>query len=83
MSNSILDTRHEFQSRHIGPREADIQLMLKELGFSDLEEMASKIIPKGLRTEKPYLVGDGISEFELLKKLKTMMGRNKVYTSLK
>ena len=82
MSNSILDTRHEFQSRHIGPREADIQLMLKELGFSDLEEMASKIIPKGLRTEKPYLVGDGISEFELLKKLKTMMGRNKVYTSL-
>ncbi len=82
MPTSILDTRHEFQSRHIGPREADIKLMLKELGFADLEEMAAKIVPKGLRTEKPFLVGDGISEHELLEKLKAMVGRNKVYTSL-
>lgn len=82
MPNSILDTRHEFQSRHIGPREADIAAMLKELGFAHLEEMAAKIVPKGLRTEKPYLVGEGLSEYDLLQKLKAMVSRNKVYTSL-
>ena len=82
MPNSILDTRHEFQSRHIGPREADISAMLKELGFSDLEEMAAKIVPKGLRTEKPFMVGEGLSEHDLLQKLKNMVGRNKIYTSL-
>ncbi len=82
MPTSILDTRHEFQSRHIGPREADIKTMLQELGFADLEEMAAKIVPKGLRTEKPFMVGEGISEHELLQKLKAMVGRNKVYTSL-
>jgi glycine dehydrogenase len=82
MPNSILDTRHEFQSRHIGPRDTEIQAMLKELGFSNLEEMAAKVVPKGIRTEKPYEFGQGISEYDLLNKLKSMVSKNKVYKSL-
>lgn len=83
MSESILDTRLEFQSRHIGPRDADIQSMLKELGFSNMEEMVSKIIPKGIRTQKSFdAVGNGVSEHQLLKKLKDMVSKNKVHRSL-
>ncbi len=83
MPENILDTRHEFQARHIGPRDSEIQAMLKELGFSNLEEMVSKIIPKGIRTQKAFdVVGEGISEHELLQKLKSMVSRNKVNKSL-
>jgi glycine dehydrogenase len=83
MPDSILDTRSEFQSRHIGPRDADVQVMLKELGFSNMEEMVSKIIPKGIRTQKNYdVTGEGVSEYELLNRLRGMISKNKVYKSL-
>lgn len=83
MPDTVLDTRHEFQARHIGPRDSEIQSMLKELGFSTMDEMVSKIIPKGIRTQKALdIVGEGISEHELLQKLKNMVSKNKVYKSL-
>ncbi len=76
----MFDTHHEFSGRHIGPKDSDIQSMLKELGFSSLEEMASKVIPKNIRTSKNYsVVGSGQSEFELLKQLKKMMSKNQIF----
>lgn len=78
---SALKTEHEFTARHVGPSDAEVGEMLKELGFSNLEEMASKIVPKNIRSQHKYDLGEGISEFELLKKLKAMMSKNKVYRS--
>ena len=78
----MFETNHEFSSRHIGPKDSDIQSMLKELGFSSLEEMATKVIPKNIRTTKNYpVVGEGLSEFELLKQLKKMMSKNQIFKS--
>lgn len=76
-------TQKEFMGRHIGPRDEDIQVMLKELGFSSLEEMASQVVPQKIRTSKNYpVVGDGVSEYELLANLKKTISKNKVYRSL-
>lgn len=80
--SSTLSTRNEFVHRHIGPREDDIKLMLKELGFDNLEEMANHVIPKNIRTQKPMHLGDGLAEHELLQKLKNKVSQNKVYKSL-
>ncbi|MBX2988709.1 MAG: aminomethyl-transferring glycine dehydrogenase [Bdellovibrionaceae bacterium] len=78
-----LRTSHEFENRHIGPRDEDIQAMLKELGFNDLEEMAAKVIPKNIRTKKAYdVVGHGVSEFDLLKRLRGMVGKNQMRRSM-
>lgn len=83
MLSNHLRTSHEFEARHIGPRDGDVQKMLKTLGFQTLEEMASKVIPKNIRTSRPFeKVGLGISEHELLKKLRSMMARNQVRQSL-
>lgn len=83
MLSNHFRTSHEFESRHIGPREADIQSMLRELGFANLEEMASKVIPKNIRSDhKMDVVGPGISEHELLLKLKKMVSQNEVRRSL-
>lgn len=75
------DPRTEFQARHIGLRDSDIQSMLQELGFSTLEEMASKVIPKNIVSKNKPHIGEGISEFDLLKKLKSMVSKNKIFRS--
>ena len=82
MIHQFLDTHSEFQTRHIGPRESDIHTMLNELGFQNLDEMASKVIPRNIRTQNGYKLGAGLSEFDLLKNLKSMMARNKVLRSM-
>jgi len=76
-------THNEFIGRHIGPRDEDIQAMLKDIGFSSLEEMANQVIPQKIRTAKKFpVVGEAIGEFELLAKLKKTVSKNKVYRSL-
>ncbi len=81
MNQDFFSTNSEFQERHLGPSDPDIQLMLKELGFSNLDELAAKVIPKNIISKAVPQIGHGISEFELLKRLKTMLAKNKIYRS--
>lgn len=82
ISTTILSTRNEFVQRHIGPREADTESMLKTLGYKTLEELAGHVIPKNIRTTKPLILGEGLSEYELLTDLKKRMSKNRVLKSL-
>ncbi|MGZ5279074.1 MAG: aminomethyl-transferring glycine dehydrogenase, partial [Pseudobdellovibrionaceae bacterium] len=81
MNQDFLSTAAEFQERHIGPNNDEIQLMLKELGFANLDEMAAKVIPKNILSTKKPNIGDGVSEFDLLNRLKSMVSKNKVFRS--
>lgn len=80
--NQIFNTDQEFTSRHIGPSKADQNLMLKELGFNSLSEMITQVVPKVIHNENPMDVGSGISEYEILKQLKTTMSKNQIFESL-
>ncbi|MNJ92599.1 Glycine dehydrogenase [compost metagenome] len=74
-----LSPRNEFIPRHIGATDSDVQEMLKTLGFSTLEQMADKVIPSQIRAQHTYAdVGPGISEYDLLNYLKSMVSKNKV-----
>ena len=77
-----LSSQNEFQRRHVGPSEADKQAMLKELGFTNTDEMMSKVVPKTIFNREKMQIGDGISEYEILAQLKKTMSQNKVYQSL-
>jgi glycine dehydrogenase len=79
---SDLSTQQEFKFRHIGPNKNQQNEMLKVLGFSSLQEMAQRILPQTILSDRKPKVGDGISEYELIDQLKTLMGQNKVYKSL-
>lgn len=81
-SLSQLQTTNEFTGRHIGPSSAEQQEMLKDLGFANLDEMMTKVVPKSIYNVEKMNVGHGISEHDILKQLKTLMSENKVYTSL-
>jgi glycine dehydrogenase len=81
-SLSQLSTQNEFTARHIGPNPEEKKAMLKELGFSNTDELISKIVPKSILTKSPMAVGNGISEHEILAQLKSMMSQNRVFESL-
>jgi glycine dehydrogenase len=82
MQSSELSSMQEFTARHIGPDQSETQAMLKELGFSNLEEMATHVIPKNIRTQYSFpKLGGGVSEFELLQNLKKTFSKNKIFQS--
>ncbi|KAI7868280.1 glycine dehydrogenase [Spinellus fusiger] len=71
----------KFSPRHIGPNDAEIQAMLKQVGAKDMKEMLSKTIPSSIRTAKPLAIKEGVTERELLGRLKAIAGLNKVKRS--
>lgn len=82
MKISDLSSKNEFISRHIGPTDSDIHSMLKTLGLNSLEQMAEQVVPAQIRTQYDFpIVGEGVSEYELLAQLKKMVSKNKVFRS--
>ena len=59
-----------FALRHIGLSQMDIDLLLDQLGYKDLEEFSKSVLPKNIFTEEKLDLGDAMSEEEALKALK-------------
>lgn len=77
-----LSTQNEFQRRHVGPSESEKQEMLKSLGFTNVDELMSKVVPKTIFNKEKMAIGDGIAENEILAQLKKTMSQNKVFQTL-
>ncbi|MDR2358671.1 MAG: aminomethyl-transferring glycine dehydrogenase [Prevotellaceae bacterium] len=73
---------NSFINRHNGPREADVQDMLKTIGAGSLDELIDQIIPAGIRLKTPPALDTPISENEYLRRLKTLAQKNKPFRSL-
>ncbi len=67
-----------FINRHNGPRKHEIEIMLKKIGVSSLDELIEKTIPNSIRLDKPLNLQDGVSEYEYFKKIRCIASRNKV-----
>ena len=76
-----LETRNEFIARHLGPREADLQVMLTALGHASLDTLTDAAVPPGIRLEKPLALSEGLGEAEALAELNAIAARNRVFTS--
>jgi glycine dehydrogenase len=82
MSIADLEQRDDFIRRHIGPREAHIQSMLRVVGASSLDDLTAKIVPSSILEKSPPAIGEPMTESEALQKLQEMARQNKVYRSL-
>lgn len=71
----------DFQSRHIGPNQDDVERMLNAIGFRTLEQFISKVIPKEIRTHRDLDLGQTLSEFELTSELRSLASENRVFKS--
>ena len=70
-----------FALRHIGLNQTDIDLVLDQLGYKDLEEFSKSVLPKNIFTEEKLGLGDAMSEQEALKALREISKENTVYRS--
>ena len=70
-----------FANRHIAPQKEDRQAMLESLGFQNLDDFISKVIPESIRTKKELDLPDAIDEYEYTKEIQKLANQNKVYKS--
>jgi glycine dehydrogenase len=70
-----------FVHRHLGPREWDVDEMLKEIGLSTLDELINKTVPPSIRLKKPLELPSGINEYEYFKNIRKLASKNKVFKS--
>ncbi|MFQ5601235.1 MAG: glycine dehydrogenase, partial [Candidatus Krumholzibacteriia bacterium] len=78
---SMLDTPDTFIHRHIGPRTADIDVMLEFLGYESLDALMDATIPASIRMEKPLRLGTPRGESDVLRELRALASRNDVFRS--
>ncbi|MGZ8241176.1 MAG: aminomethyl-transferring glycine dehydrogenase [Methylobacter sp.] len=77
-----LEMRGNFISRHIGPNPQQTKEMLAELGLNELEEIIEQAIPADILTQEPLKLTETVSESAVIKHLRKMRERNKVFTSM-
>ena len=70
-----------FALRHIGLSQTDIDLLLDQLGYKDLEEFSKSVLPKNIFIKKKLGLSDAMPEEEALKVLKEISKENVVYRS--
>ena len=65
-----MENINSFALRHIGLSQADIENLLKQLGYKDLEDFSKSVLPENIFTEEKLGLDDALSEEEALKALK-------------
>src|SRR5690242_18032821 len=80
-SNSAFPHTDTFVRRHIGPRPAEAQEMLKLLGVSSLDDLVQKAVPSQIRLNRALDLPAPKSEFQLLADLKQIASQNQVFKS--
>ncbi|HEX5004433.1 MAG TPA: aminomethyl-transferring glycine dehydrogenase [Gemmatimonadales bacterium] len=70
-----------FASRHIGPRPADIEKMLRTVGYASMDAFIDAVIPEDIRLRRPLALAPGRSEREVLQELRRIAAQNQVFRS--
>jgi glycine dehydrogenase len=70
-----------FQSRHIGPGEADARAMVETIGVNSLDTLINETIPQSIRLKSPVNLPVAMSEYRYHAVLAELAGKNKVFAS--
>lgn len=71
----------DFQSRHIGINKTDEQDMLQAIGVNSLDQLIDQTVPSTIRLKNKLNIPAAQSEFQFLKELRKVAGKNKIYKS--
>ncbi len=82
VAESVEPVQAGFVERHIGPSRHDIAAMLGTLGCSSLDALIDETVPNVIRQREPLEIGPGLTETEVLERLREVAGKNRVLTSL-
>ena len=84
MTKSQSQSSHKlspFVSRHIGPRDHEIQSMLERLGYDSLDDLTQAVVPSNIADDAEMNLLPGVTEEEALAELKQIASKNKVLRS--
>ena len=70
-----------FVRRHIGPTAADVAAMLAAVGADSLDDLMAESLPAAIRMQGPLALGEGISEYELMGRLRELASQNRIHRS--
>ncbi|WP_066628132.1 aminomethyl-transferring glycine dehydrogenase [Labilibacter marinus] len=71
----------KFVARHIGPRDYEIEEMLKTIGSPSLEALIEETVPANIRLKEPLRLANGITERQYYRKILDIASKNKVYNT--
>jgi len=77
----LKNAQKDFIQRHIGPSIDEQNIMLKELGYKNLDELIKNTVPEKILFKDDLDIGDSNSEYKALRKLKNISKKNKVHSS--
>ena len=78
MKKDVKYYQHLFVDRHVGPNQEELSQMLHTIGVGSIEELIDLSIPKSIQSKEKLNVGNGISEKELIEKLKSIAEKNTI-----
>jgi glycine dehydrogenase len=70
-----------FVRRHIGPNQEEIDAMLAEVGFKNLDALIDAAVPRNIRMDRQLNLPEAKSEIEALAELRAISKKNKVARS--
>ena len=70
-----------FVPRHVGPSAAEIQEMLRVVGYPTLDDLVDATIPPAIRLQRPLAIHAGRSEHQALQALRAIANRNEIFRS--
>ena len=70
----------DFVRRHIGPA-ADVAAMLAAVGADSLDDLMAESLPAAIRMQGSLALGEGISEYELMGRLRELASQNRIHRS--
>ena len=70
-----------FALRHIGPRENDIQHMLKTIGVESIEQLIYETLPDDIRLKEPLDLDPAMTEYEYSNHIQQLGNKNKMFQS--
>ncbi|MDO4916547.1 MAG: aminomethyl-transferring glycine dehydrogenase [Rothia sp. (in: high G+C Gram-positive bacteria)] len=71
-----------FIDRHLGPRETDLETMLKTVGYDSLGDLVDAVVPSNIRVEGALNLPDALSEQDAQAKLAEYAAQNKVMAQM-
>ena len=78
MKKDVKYYQHQFVDRHVGPNQEELSQMLHTIGVGSIKELIDLSIPKSIQSKEKLNVGNGISEKELIEKLKSIAEKNTI-----
>ena len=70
-----------FALRHIGPRQKELQHMLRTIGVESIEQLLNETLPDTIRLKKPLDLDPAMTEYEYLNHISHLGTKNKMFQS--